>query len=169
MNYTPNDGFTGSDTFEFEAFDATSEFPRMPARATVTIKVDAQVGGRRLQTTRSTTEGSTPLTAALENVPQTHDGSGAFSVELILSEEVSIGYATVRDSVFEVTAGIVVSASRKNRGSNLGWVVRIQPSGVGDVEIVVPSGGPCSRAGAICSSDGRSNSSRLEAIVRGPG
>ena len=39
VTYTPDDGFEGRDTFAFEAFDADSEFPRTPVRATVTVLV----------------------------------------------------------------------------------------------------------------------------------
>jgi len=37
LTYTPSNGFTGSDTFTYVAFDANSEFPRTPTVATVVL------------------------------------------------------------------------------------------------------------------------------------
>ena len=203
VTYTPDERFAGRDSFEFEAFDETSEFPRTPARATVAIQVEAAAdqtpkapggsgadqtpkapGGSGADQTPKAPGGSgadqapkapggsgadpPPLTASLEQVPHAHDGSSEFSVRLILSEEVPLSYITVRDAVFDVAAGTVVGASRLTRGSNRGWVVRIQPAGRADVRVAVAAGGPCSRNGAICADDGRALSTPLEAVIRGP-
>ena len=179
VTYTPDEGFAGRDSFEFEAFDETSEFPRTPAQATVAIQVEAAAdqtpkapgGSGADQVPKAPGRSGAdppPLTATLEQVPQAHDGSSEFSVRLILSEEVPLSYITVRDAVFDVTAGTVVGASRLTRASNRGWVVRIQPAGRADVRVAVAAGGPCSRNGAICASDGRALSTPLEAVIRGP-
>lgn len=39
LTYTPNPGFTGTDSFQYVAFDGTSSFPRSPAPAAATISV----------------------------------------------------------------------------------------------------------------------------------
>ena len=39
LSYTPNEGFSGVDTFEYEAFDWSSAYPRTDPRATVTVQV----------------------------------------------------------------------------------------------------------------------------------
>ena len=168
VTYTPDEGFAGGDSFRFEAFDETSDFPRTPTRATVTIEVQAADDDTPTSSAENTDPSPPPLTATLEQVPQTHDGTGEFTVRLILSEEIPLSYTTVRDDVFDVTAGTVVGASRLTRGSNRGWLVSIRPAGAEDVRITVPAGGPCSRTGAICAGDDRPLSTPLQAVVRGP-
>ena len=187
VTYTPDEGFEGSDSFQFEAFDQNSGFPRTPVRATVTVRVEAPDDTSLDAGDTSADDGGTPadnggtsadndkrasdpapLTAVLDQVPQTHDGTSEFTVRLMLSEEITLSYTAVRDAVFDVTAGTVVGARRLTRGSNRGWIVRIQPAGADDVRIAVAAGGPCSRKGALCASDNRALSTPLEAVIRGP-
>ena len=120
-----------------------------------------------------TIEGPAPaavelLTAGVESLPQRHDGSTSFTFELVFSEEVEIGYRTVRDSVFEVTGGEVTRARRHSRPSNMRWVITVVPSSDGDVVLVLPSGRSCDSNGAVCTSDGRMLSNRLELAIEGP-
>ena len=51
----------------------------------------------------------------------------------------------------------------------MGWRIRVQPSGNGDVSIVLPITTDCNSQGAICTGDGRKLSHRLELTVSGPG
>lgn len=51
-----------------------------------------------------TAEAVVALTASLESVSTSHDGHTAFTFELHFSEELGIGYATLRDDAFAVTA-----------------------------------------------------------------
>ena len=89
-------------------------------------------------------------TAAFSNVPATHDGETAFTVELAFSAESSItSYATVRDSLLEVAGATVTRARRKTRGSNTAWVLTVRPSGSGDATLTLPVR-PCGAANAVC-------------------
>ena len=63
VNYTPNFGFAGSDSFLIEAFDAGSDFPRTPVRATVTILV------RALRPNADGGGNGVPLTVEVQNAP----------------------------------------------------------------------------------------------------
>ena len=50
-----------------------------------------------------------------------------------LSEEpAGSSYRTVQNGLFDVTGGSIEKASRLNPGQNNGWILRIDPSGVGD-------------------------------------
>ena len=172
VTYTPDAGFVGSDSFEFEAFDGDSKFPRDPAGASVTIEVDAAPASTRTPTPTRTAEPKltpTPFGASFEQVPESHDGSTAFSFHLMLSENIIISYVTVRDAVLNVSGGDVVRARRLTRGSNRGWQIVVRPSGDADVEIVLPGGGPCTRAGILCTGDGRKLARQVEATIPGPG
>ena len=112
---------------------------------------------------------SEPLTASLENTPEAHDGSTAFTFELRFSEEVKLSYKTLRDHSFTVTGGTVTEAKRLEQGSNIGWRIMVRPDGDGQVTITLPATTDCDAEGAICTGDGRRLSKELVLTVSGPG
>ena len=116
---------------------------------------------------------ATPLTASLENTPQTHDGQTAFTFELRFSEHIAdLSYITLRDDAFTVTGGQVTKARRMDPHSNtrnIHWEITVTPSGNGDVTIVLPVTTDCGVQGAICTEDGRMLSNSLNFTVSGPG
>ena len=111
-----------------------------------------------------------PLTASVESVPTSHNGSGEFRFRIAFSEEFSLSYKTLRDDhVFTVEGGKVTGARRLVKGSNIGWEIVVEPDSNGDVTIVLPATTDCNAQGAICTGDGRPLSNRLEITVSGPG
>ena len=60
-------------------------------------------------------------------------------------------------------------AGRLEQGSNVGWRITVQPSGNGDVTVILPITTDCNDDGAVCTDDGRMLSNRLELTVSGPG
>ena len=115
----------------------------------------------------------TPLTASLDNEAQSHDGQSHFTFELRFSEHISgLSYVTLRDDAFTVSGGQVKRAKRMDPDSdtnNIHWKITVEPSGSGDVTIVLPATSDCGVDGAICTADGRKLSTRLELTVSGPG
>ena len=111
-----------------------------------------------------------PLTASVHNPPSSHDGSGAFTFELRFSETPRDGfsYKILRDHALQVTGGQVTGARRLEAGRNIRWEITIQPSGNGNVNVVLPATTDCSTNGAACTGDGRMLSNRLEVTVPGP-
>ena len=109
-----------------------------------------------------------PLTASAHGVPASHDGSAAFTIELRFSEEMPLSYRTLRDHAFTVMGGEVVKARRLEQGKNLRWEITVRPSSNADVTIVLPITTDCAAQGAICTSDGRKLSSRVELTISGP-
>ena len=107
------------------------------------------------------------LTATFANMPATHNGS-AFTFDLTFSEEFGISYVTLRDDAFSVTGGTVNKAKRMTQGSNIGWLITVEPDGNGDVTVTLPATTDCTDDGAICTADGRKLSNRLEFTVSGP-
>ena len=108
-----------------------------------------------------------PLTARFENLPESHDGSSAFTFELHFSEEIpDLSYATVADGLLEVTGANVTKASRTTKGSNRGWLVTAAPSGSGsaDIAISLPVRA-CGETAAICTADDRALSAAVSATV----
>ena len=110
----------------------------------------------------------TPLTATVHDKPSSHDGNIAFTFELRFSEEFILSYKTLREHAFTVTGGSVSKARRLEPGKNVRWEITIQPSSDADVTIVLPITTDCTAQGAICTSDGRKLSSRVELTISGP-
>ncbi|MDE0660390.1 MAG: sulfatase-like hydrolase/transferase [Gammaproteobacteria bacterium] len=114
------------------------------------------------------------LTAWFENVPEAHDGSSVFTLELAFSEAVFDGSESfdknraIRNAL-QVTGGTVRGGRRVDPGAFDRWILRIGPSGDGDVTVRLPATpGGCDAAGAICTPDGRPLSTSASATVEGP-
>ena len=108
------------------------------------------------------------LTVSLETVPASHDGTGTtFTFEIAFSEEVELGYETLRDHAFTVTGGSVNKAERTDAPSNIGWRITIGPSGNGDVRVQMPVTKDCTAQGAACTDDGRKLSNPLDFTIPG--
>ena len=116
------------------------------------------------------TRAAVQLTASAHDVPAAHDGSTTFTFELRFTETPREGfsYKTLRDQAFTVTGGEVVKARRLERGKNVRWEIHVTPDGDGTVTIVLPETTDCNATGAVCTSDGRMLSNRLEVTVPGP-
>ena len=106
------------------------------------------------------------LTATFSSTPATHDGT-SFTFELDFSENVKAGYARIRDHAFTVSGGDIISAVRKEQGSNQGWTITVNPNGNGDITITLPPTTDCNAARAICTDDERMLSNSTEAQVTG--
>ena len=123
--------------------------------------------GKRLSHDLSLTVPGTPLTARLASVPESHDGT-PFVFEVHFNQELPLSYRTLRKYAFTVTGGEVTKARRLRPGSNLGWQITVRPEQRGAVNVVLPITTDCTAQGAICTSDGRKLSSRVELTISGP-
>ena len=120
-------------------------------------------------TSAATVAVTVPLTASLENTPDSHDGQNVFTFELRFSEEPNLSYRTLRDHGFTVAGGTVEKAERITQGSNIRWRITVRPDGDGQVTITLPVTGDCAAEEAICTGDGRMLSNELVLTVDGPG
>ena len=126
-------------------------------------------GNEESLTSHATAAVTQPLTATIHDAPDSHDGQSKFTFELRFSEEFGLSYKTLRDHAFTVTGGEVVKARRLEKGKNVRWEIHVTPGSSADVTIVLPATADCASDGAICTSDGRKLSGRLELTVSGPG
>ena len=115
----------------------------------------------------------TPLTAAIHDAPESHDGEKRFTFDLRFSEELGTGfsYKTLRDHAFTVTRGTVVGARRLDGDSdtpNIRWEISVSPDSNADVTVELPVTTDCEAQGAICTDDGTMLSSPLKFTVKGP-
>ena len=113
----------------------------------------------------------TPLTAAFQEAPDSHDGSNPFTFSIAFSEDIGINYTTLRDHSLEVDNGSVTQAKRVG-GSNKLWEITVDPDSDADVTIVLPVTDACESEGAICTRAEagtlRALSNRSDLTVYGP-
>ena len=108
-----------------------------------------------------------PLTARVEGLPETHDGTvRSFRFRLYFSEEIRISYRTLRDSSFVVQGGTIRRAKRLAPPSNVGWRITVRPDSDAAVALLLPANIPCDDAGAVCTRSGKRLSRRLESRSR---
>ena len=130
----------------------------------------ATVTGPTEETSSDTTDEQTsndPLTATLDNVPGSHDGSDVFTFDVSFSENFPLSYATLRYDAFTINGGTIEQAQRKVQGSNQNWTITVEPAGNGAVSITLPETTDCSATGAICTFDGRMLSHPTSVSVAG--
>ena len=109
--------------------------------------------GRALSEGISTTvegpEAPPPLTASFENMPEAHDGAGAFRFRVAFSENIGISYRSLREDAFAVSGGRVTRGKRVDDRRDL-FEMTVEPDGDGEVTVTLPAGRECSVSGAIC-------------------
>ena len=107
------------------------------------------------------------LTAAFTSVPEAHDGSTVFGLQIEFSADVAGRLRRMRNDIFEVTSGAVADLRRVDRRRDL-WTVTVTPSSDDAVTVAVPANRACDVSGAVCTADGEQLSSRAEATIPGP-
>ena len=89
------------------------------------------------------------LTASFEGLPEVHDGEEGFHFRVAFSEEIGIGFRSMRDDSFTVDGGEVTGARRVEGRHDL-WRITVEPDSDEDVAIALPGGRECAVSGAIC-------------------
>ena len=89
-------------------------------------------------------------TAQFADLPQSHDGTTAFTVELHFSENIAgLSYTTVGGGLLDVTGATVTGARRLNPPSNQSWEVTVKPTQDSDITITLPARA-CTETNAVC-------------------
>ena len=117
---------------------------------------------------QATENAGAPLTASFANVPASHDGSSAFTVELHFSDEPSLSFRDFTNGLIAATGATVRKARRLEPGNNAGWTIEVVPAGTADVVISVPANRDCAAAITICTADGRKLSEAASFTIPGP-
>ena len=110
-----------------------------------------------------------PLTAAFQDLPDSHDGSTAFTFRVLFSEDVGISYVNMRDDAFSLSEGDVTGARRVDGRNDL-WEITVEPDDNSDVGITLPANRSCTTTGAICTREDspRQLTNSPTATVTGP-
>ena len=166
--WVSNDGTSDADIAG--ATQATYLLTAAQAGATVKVRVTYtdDAGTEETLVSAATAAVTTPLTASFANVPASHDGSAPFTFDLHFSEEIRIGYQTLRDTSLEVGGGTVTRAKRQTKGSDIAWTITVEPDTDTDVAIALPADRACGAAGAVCTAGGKRLSAGVAATVPGP-
>ena len=129
---------------------------------------DRGSGGARALHQRRDAQSNT-LTASFENVPAEHDGENTFTFEVAFSEDVAVGYETMRDDAFSVKGGAVTRARRAG-GSYDRWEISVEPEGQDAVQITLQGNRECGSTGAVCTrgNDPQPLGNSSSATVAGP-
>ena len=157
---TDIDGATGS------SYIVTTADQGKALKVKVTFTDDA--GNTESVTSASTATVKLPLTAAIHDAPESHDGQSVFTFEVRFSEESTLSYKTLRDHAFTVTGGEVTNARRLERGKNRRWEISVRPSGNPGVTVTLPATTDCTNRGAICTAHGGMLSAGVELVIPGP-
>ncbi len=137
---------------------------------TLSSPSNATLGDHTATGTINDDDSASPLTATFKNVPESHDGTSAFTFDVEFSEDIGIGFESLRDSAFSVTNGDVTRARRVDGRNDLRRIT-VKPDSREAVTITLPGGRACFTAGAICTNgdDPRPLSNSPSATVDGPG
>ncbi len=108
-----------------------------------------------------------PLTGRFDLDTAAHGGS-PFMVRIRFSAPTTILRSNLRDRAVSVTGGRVTGA-RRTTYSRISewWKIEVTPDSLGDVTIAVAHNRPCDNVAAICTSDGKRLSNRLERTIKG--
>ena len=128
---------------------ASSSAQRCPAPASAQASAEAEII-------------FVPLIARFRDVPEEHDGSTAFTLQLAFSEPIETTEAAIQQALI-VTDGTVTSARQVDGRRNL-WEITVTPNSNDDVSISLPSTTSCV-AGAVCTADGRTLSRSVAVSV----
>ncbi len=108
-----------------------------------------------------------PLSAAFEDVPESHAGSGTVTFRVVFSEPVTIGEDAFAAHGL-VVGNATVSAAARIEGAPGTWEVTIAPASRAAVTVALAAGRGCAEEGALCTADGRALGSAPQASIAGP-
>jgi PKD repeat protein len=119
VTYTPNAGATGADQFDFTAYDSTSQFPRQPAAASVSLTIGTQPAATSVAISGAPASMVVSTSAQLTATVTNGSGTTAWSVNGIAGGNSTVG--TVSSSgLYRSPAAVPSGGSVKVRATNNG-------------------------------------------------
>ena len=162
--------FAGSTAVQGDDYTVSPEplALRAGARAVAaTVAVAAVHGGETVGSATVTIAASdaAPLRARVDEAPETHAGTGTFTLRIGFSEAIANGQESLSQAL-QVTGG-TLRAVRPVGGNGERWEIEIEPASAEVVVVSLPPTADCDAAGAVCTADGKPLSNRLEATIPG--
>ena len=90
----------------------------------------------------------------MQNAPESHDGSTAFSFRILFSKDVDIEPDALRDDAIKVSHATVTAAARVDGRDDL-WEVTLTPKATQAISIQLRGQLECTEDAAICTADGK--------------
>ena len=148
---------------------ASEQGQTIQVRVTFTDDADNEETLTSAATVEVSAAASASLTAAFQDLPDSHDGSTAFTFRVLFSEDVGISYVNMRDDAFSLSEGDVTGARRVDGRNDL-WEITVEPDDNSDVGITLPANRSCTTTGAICTREDspRQLTNSPTATVTGP-
>ena len=148
---------------------ASEQGQTIQVRVTFTDDADNEETLTSAATVEVAAAGPAPLTAGFQGLPDSHDGSTAFTFRVLFSEDVGISYVNMRDDAFSLSEGDVTGARRVDGRNDL-WEITVEPDDNSDVGITLPANRSCTTTGAICTREDspRQLTNSPTATVTGP-
>ena len=123
-----------------------------------------------IRSSTRTCSSEAPLTATFQDVPEEHDGSSAFTLELVFTEELAARSRAKLLQAISVTGGTMTQVQRAAPPQRDRWEITVAPSGDGEVTLNLPSTSqPCSSASAVCTEGGKALSEAVSVTVTAAG
>ena len=107
----------------------------------------------------------TPFAATFDSIPETHDGSTNFAVDVLFSSD--LGSFRHLEQGALIAGGTLQSQARVDSRSDL-WRLTISPSGEADVVITLPVAEACDTDDQICSDGDSPLEAELVGTITGP-
>ncbi|MYL10101.1 MAG: cadherin-like beta sandwich domain-containing protein, partial [Acidimicrobiia bacterium] len=110
--------------------------------------------------------GAAPPGAWFSDVPDTHDGSTAFTLQLNFDEaDLEVTAGSMADAL-TVTGGSLASVTELSPVGKT-WELTVTPDAAGDVTLSLSAPTNCVTAHSVCTADGRMLRNTAQAVVRG--
>ena len=109
-----------------------------------------------------------PPTAHFSSIPESHDGSEAFTVQLIFPETMDLTAESLQEHSLDVTNGSVSNVEQRSHATLSIWMISVQPDSNDAVTVSLTSSGGCDQTGAVCAPDGRRLRNDPTVTVPGP-
>ncbi len=109
-----------------------------------------------------------PLTASFEKVPEEHDGTSRFNLDIVFSEApAGMKNEDIR-AVVQATNAWKRGMSRLNNVNDAHRNMRFDPKGNGKITISIPATTDCAAAGALCTTAGGKLETGISVTIPGP-
>ncbi|MXZ78713.1 MAG: cadherin-like beta sandwich domain-containing protein, partial [Acidimicrobiia bacterium] len=110
--------------------------------------------------------GAAPPGAWFSDVPDTHDGSTAFTLLLNFDEaDLEVAAGSMADAL-TVTGGSLGAVTEVSPAGKA-WELTVTPDAAGDVTVLLSAPTDCFTAHSVCTADGRMLRNTAQAVVRG--
>ena len=159
-----------SKTVSVETTDDSDDEENETFTLTLSSPTNATLGDSTATGTINDDDGEVvPLTAEFQNVPAAHDGSTAFTLRVLFSEDLAPGGSGRKLARALTLKGATAGTVRRVNERRDLYEFPVQPSGTTAVTVSLSATTDCAADDAVCTADGKALSQAVSVTVAGPG